>query len=70
MTDYCDELADLFDIGKEIEVFRTNQELTEKVKYYLSHPEKRLEIAKNGHAKLMRSHTWHTRAVEIAKRFK
>jgi spore maturation protein CgeB len=70
LTDYCDELADLFEIGKEIEVFRTNQELVEKVDYYLSHPEKRLEIAKNGHAKLMSSHTWYVRAVEIAKRFK
>lgn len=70
LTDYCDELEDLFEIGQEIEVFRSNQELAEKVNYYLEHPEKRLEIAKQGHTKFMKSHTWHTRAIEITTRFK
>lgn len=70
LTDYCDELTELFEIGKEIEVFRSNQELADKVNYYLRHPEKRMEIAKNGHVKFLNSHTWHARAAEIAKRFK
>lgn len=68
LTDYCDELTELFEIGKEIEVFRSNQELVEKVQYYLAHPEKRLAIARRGHDRFIKSHTWQSRAIEIAKR--
>jgi len=68
LTDYCDELSELFEIGQEIEVFKTNQELAEKVHYYLVNPVKRLEIANRGHTKFLNSHTWQSRVLEIAKR--
>ena len=65
LTDYCDELTELFEIGKEIEVFRSNQELVEKVQYYLANPEKRFEIAKQGHERFLNSHTWQSRVLVI-----
>jgi spore maturation protein CgeB len=70
LTDYCDELNELFVIGEEIEVFRSTQELFEKVQYYLVNSEKRSEIAVKGHAKFIQSHQWQSRAIEIAKRMK
>lgn len=61
LTDYCDEIAELFEIGKEIEVFRSASELQEKVEYYLAHPEEREAIARCGHAKFLSHFTWEKR---------
>ncbi len=65
LTDYCDELEDLFEVGKEIEVFKSNQELVSKVSYYLAHPYKRQEIARRGHERFLKYHTWQARVAEI-----
>jgi spore maturation protein CgeB len=62
LTDYCEELVELFEVGKEIEVFRSSKELVEKVKYYLANPEARMEIARRGHEKYLTMHTWDSRA--------
>ena len=41
----------LFEEDKEIVCFSTVDELIEKIEYYISHDEKRLEIARNAHAR-------------------
>lgn len=61
LTDYCDEIADLFDIGREIEVFRSSAELVDKVKYYLSHNKERERIARSGYVRLSEHHSWRIR---------
>lgn len=66
LTDYCDEIAELFEIGKEIEVFRSSQELVEKVNYYLAHPAKRQEIADYGYQQFLNKHTWDIRVKLLA----
>lgn len=58
LTDYCDEIEELFEIGVEIEVFRSSKELVEKVNYYLSHPEQRDAIALAGHHAFLDRFTW------------
>ena len=50
-------IGDLFEIGKEIEVFRTKKEMREKIEYYLSHESQRRQIALAGYQRLMREHT-------------
>ncbi len=65
LTDHSDELNDLFAIGKEIETYRSAAELSEKVRYYLAHPEERNHIANNGHAAFRLSHTWTRRVADI-----
>lgn len=67
LTDYCDELAELFDIGVEIEVFRGSQELEEKVAYYLDHPDEREQIARRGHEKFLKHFSWDARAAELLR---
>lgn len=52
LTNYQEELEDLFVIGKEIEVFRNIDELKEKCSYYLTHERERLTIAMNGYKKV------------------
>jgi len=70
LTDYCEELAELFVVGEEIEVFRSSGELVEKVEYYLANPEKRLEIARRGHQKFLQLHTWNAKASCLIEKFK
>lgn len=61
LTDHCDELADLFRIGEEIETYRSSGELADKVAYYLANDEQRRAIARTGHETFLREHTWQAR---------
>jgi len=65
LTDYCEEIEDLFEIGKEIEVFRSSSELVDKVRYYLENDEKRLSIARLGHERFLKNHTWRNRVEQF-----
>ncbi|MCB5184895.1 glycosyltransferase [Methylobacillus gramineus] len=61
LTDYCDEVAELFKVGKELETFKSAAELQEKVDYYLKNPEQRLAIARQGQQAFQQRFTWRTR---------
>ena len=61
LTDHCEEIAEQFKVGEEIETFRSSKELADKVAYYLSNEEKRRTIARNGHQAFLGNHTWNTR---------
>lgn len=61
LTDYCDEVAEMFEPGVEIETFKSSRELIEKVKYYLSKPQERIRIAQAGHARFLAHYTWSER---------
>jgi len=65
LTDHCDELAELFSVGKEIETYRSSVELAAKVAHYLNNPEARLAIAHNGHAAFLAGHTWEARIRQL-----
>ena len=65
LTDYCDELKDTFEIGTEIETYRSSDELREKVDYYLMHDELRKSIALKGHDKFLKKFTWDARVQEF-----
>lgn len=65
LTDYCEEIAEIFVVGEEIEVFRNASELVDKVNFYLAHPEKRAEIARRGHEKFLNMHTWDARVKDL-----
>lgn len=58
LTNYCQETAELFEEDKEIVMFRSPEELVEKVDYYLSHDEEREKIAVAGHKKVMECYTY------------
>lgn len=49
LSEYSPALDTIFAIGKEIDVFHNQKELLEKIRYYLSNPEKREEIAANAY---------------------
>lgn len=58
MTNYCPETAEIFQEDKEIVMFRTPEELKQKVEYYLTHDTEREQIARAGHEKVMKCYTF------------
>lgn len=58
LTNYQEEMDDLFTIGEDIEVFHNLEELIEKTDYYLKHEEQRLRIAMNGYIKVSNCYSY------------
>lgn len=50
--------AGLFDIGREIETWRTPAELIDKIRYYLANDTARAAIAEAGRRRVLAEHTW------------
>ena len=61
VTDYKDNLADLFEIGSEVVAYRSLEECEALLKYYLHYPEEGAAIAKRGQARTLRDHTYGAR---------
>lgn len=61
LTTYNPELADWFDIGKEILCYSSDLELLEQIKYYLKSEKEREKIAENAYLKSISEHTWNDR---------
>ena len=50
IAQHSDELGDLFEVGVEVESWSTREELVDKVRHYLAHPQQAQEIAQRGRA--------------------
>ncbi|KPA18830.1 methylase, partial [Candidatus Magnetomorum sp. HK-1] len=57
ITEYKDYLNSLFEIGKEIVVYRSIEECIDLTKYYLNHTDKAHKIAKLGQKRTLNYHT-------------
>ena len=57
LTEYTEGLEELYDIGKEIEVFKDAQEFIEKVELLTADNSKRIELKTNGQKKALHEHS-------------
>ncbi|MBQ9301607.1 glycosyltransferase [Butyrivibrio sp.] len=67
LTNYQPEIEEYFEIGKHIETYENEEELREKVKYYLEHDEEREKIARLGFEEVRQKHTIIMRTISMIK---
>ncbi len=65
IAEHSEELAELFEVGKELESYRTLAELEEKVAHYRTHPDEAAEIARRGHDAVRARHTMRGRVKRL-----
>lgn len=65
ITGYQDELKEYYEIDNEIVCYDTKEELLEKIRYYLKHPDEAETIRKAGHNKALKDHTWENRFKDL-----
>lgn len=61
------ELTEHFEIGKECVAFADEEDLLDKIAYYLVHPEERAEIARNGQRRTLAQHLYSRRLQTILR---
>ncbi len=62
LCDPCRGLERFFDFETELPVYRSLEELREKIRYYLAHPDERKRIAQRARERALREHTYVHRA--------
>lgn len=66
VTDWKENLADLFDVDRELVTFKSPQECIAKVRYLLDHEQERTRIAAAGKARTLSDHTLEKSITEFA----
>lgn len=67
LSDFRKDIVNLFVIGKEIDVFHDEDELREKVIFYMKNEQSRENITQAGKIRVLRDHTLEKRAAAILK---
>lgn len=65
LSNWQEEIPELFDEGKEIVTYKSPEELIDKADYYLQHEDERAKIAVNGYRKVKARHTYEHRLDKI-----
>lgn len=65
LTDKKDNLGELFDVGKEVVAYSSEEEAAEMIRYYLAHPAEADSIARAGQARTLKEHTYQRRMEEL-----
>jgi hypothetical protein len=58
VTQYNPELEEFYDIGREIVCYESPDDLVDKIRYYLEHPQEIEEIRRAGLRRARQEHTW------------
>jgi spore maturation protein CgeB len=67
ITDWKNNLKELFVPEQEVVTYKSADECVEKVKWLLGHPQERRMIAEAGQARTLKDHTFTQRAVQLDK---
>lgn len=65
ITDWKVNLQELFELGKEVVAYKSNEECAELARYYLEHDAEREAIARSGQQRTLREHTYYQRMEEL-----
>ncbi|MDD1679162.1 MAG: glycosyltransferase, partial [Methanomicrobiales archaeon] len=65
LSNYVEGIERYYTIGKEIACFGNRHEMLDRIRYYLSHPDEREEVARAGYERTLRDHTYVRRLTEL-----
>ena len=65
LSSYVDDIESYFKLDQEIVCFRGENELVEKIQFYLEHDKERVAIAKAGYRRVLKEHTYELRFKKI-----
>jgi spore maturation protein CgeB len=68
LSEESESLAQYFRIGAEMITYRDDDELAEKIRYFLNHPNERDAIARAGYQRVRREHLYEARFAPILQR--
>jgi spore maturation protein CgeB len=69
-TNYSEELAEMFEPGKEVLTYHDEGELLDRVKYYLKREDEAKNIRIAGRRRALRDHTYHRRFEQVFREIK
>jgi spore maturation protein CgeB len=58
-------LGEVFEVGRELDTFGSIAELKNKIRYYLDHPEQRMEMARRAAERALRDHSMAQRMARL-----
>ena len=58
LTGHSEEITDFYDVGREIDTYRSPDELVDKTRFYLAHSEAAERLREAGYRRAIRDHTW------------
>lgn len=61
LVEHLEELGEFFELGSEIETYRSREEMLDKIRFYLRNDAARERIRLAGRARCLRDHTWQHR---------
>lgn len=65
LTGHTDEIEEFYDVGREVDTYATPEELADKARYYLAHPDAAEALREAGYRRARRDHTWVRRFEEL-----
>lgn len=65
MTQDADDMKDYYKLGEEIVVYKDEQDLVDKIRYYLAHDDEREAIARRGYERTIKDHSTERRFEDI-----
>ena len=67
LTGYTEEIGEFYQLGKEIDTYKSKEELVDKTKFYLNHPHEAEKLREAGYQRALRDHTWKSRLQQLFK---
>lgn len=65
LTGHTHEIEEFYEIGREIDCYRSAEELVDKVRFYLEHPTAAELLREAGYQRARRDHTWERRFQQL-----
>jgi spore maturation protein CgeB len=67
LSNYQSEIPEYFEIGKDLETFSSEEELLDKIGYYLTHEQERQAIAERGYRKAKEQYSLRSKVEEMLR---